>query len=227
MCNYVLEDDFIHRSLVVIIYAGALLGNTNLVRFRATDDDDIDGRKTLPCLPHHRHIIAGDGRFIEQEKVELRRWGGREVTEAGDGFLALFDDPAHGIVCAAAIRDRVGALGLDVRCGLHLGQLEEQAGGSAGGIAVHVGARVAGEAGPGEVLVTSAVRDAESGSGFEFEDLGYRALKGVDREWRLFRLTGLPQDVSDLEPGAWGRCLGAGPVVDLGAGSRGRGAATA
>lgn len=141
-------------------------------------------------------------------REELRRWGGREVTEAGDGFLALFDDPAQGIVCAAAIRDRVGALGLDVRCGLHLGQLEEQAGGSAGGIAVHVGARVAGEAGPGEVLVTSAVRDAESGSGFEFEDLGYRALKGVDREWRLFRVTGLPEDVSDLEPGAWGRIAG-------------------
>lgn len=175
------------RSLQTILFTD-LVGSTE--KAAALGD-----RAWRELLERHHAIV----------REELRNWGGREVTEAGDGFLALFESPAPAIVCAAAVRDRVGRLGLEIRCGLHMGQLEEQAGGSAGGIAVHVGARVAGEAGPGEVLVTSAVRDAESGSGFEFEDLGYRALKGVDREWRLFKVAGLPEDVSALQPGAWRR----------------------
>ncbi|MGH7544134.1 MAG: hypothetical protein ACREK7_09360 [Gemmatimonadota bacterium] len=175
------------RSLQTILFTD-LIGSTE----KAAALGDRAWRELL----ERHHAIVRD---------ELRRWGGREVTEAGDGFLALFENPAQAIVCAAAIRDRLGDLGLGVRCGIHMGQLESQAGGSAGGIAVHIGARVAGHAGAGEVLVTSAVRDAESGSGFEFEDLGRHALKGVDREWQLFRVTGLPVDVSGLEPGAWRR----------------------
>ncbi len=175
------------RSLQTILFTD-IVGSTE----KAAALGDRAWRELL----ERHHAIVRD---------ELRRWGGREVTEAGDGFLALFESPAQGIVCADAIRVRVGELGLEVRCGLHMGQIEGQAGGSAGGIAVHIGARVAGQAAPGEVLVTSAVRDAESGSGFEFEDLGQHALKGVDREWRLFRVTGLPDDVSGLERGLWGR----------------------
>jgi TolB-like protein/class 3 adenylate cyclase/Tfp pilus assembly protein PilF len=175
------------RSLQTILFTD-LVGSTEKA-------SALGDRAWRGLLERHHAIV----------REELPRWGGREITEAGDGFLALFDNPAQAIVCAATIRDRVGELGLGVRCGLHMGQLESQAGGSAGGIAVHIGARVAGEAGPGEVLVTSAVRDAESGSGFEFEDLGHHALKGVDREWQLFRVTGFPEDVSSLERGAWKR----------------------
>ena len=152
-----------------------------------------------------RDLLARHHRIVREE---IRKWGGEEVTEAGDGFLALFASSARAIACAHAARDRVREIGLEIRCGLHMGQLERQPDGSAGGIAVHVGARVAGEAGPGEVLVTSAIRDAEAGSGFGFEDLGSRALKGVDREWRLFRVTTLPDEVDALAPGAWERFRG-------------------
>jgi TolB-like protein/Tfp pilus assembly protein PilF len=138
-------------------------------------------------------------------REELRRWGGTEVTEAGDGFFSLFDSPARAIVCACTIRDRVSELGLQIRGGLHMGQIERDPDGSAGGIAVHLGARVEGKAAPGEVVVTSAVRDAESGSGFGFEDLGRHQLKGIPREWRLFRVTGLPDDAAGLAPGVWQR----------------------
>jgi len=138
-------------------------------------------------------------------REEIRRWGGEEITEAGDGFLAVLGSSARAIACAAAIRDRVREIGLEIRSGIHMGQTELAADGSVGGMAVHVGARVAGEAGPGEVLVTSAVRDAEAGSGFSFEDLGRRELKGVGREWRLFRVSALPEDVESLAPGTWER----------------------
>ena len=145
-----------------------------------------------------RELLARHHRIVREE---FRRWGGEEITESGDGFLALFPTSARAMGCAAAIRDRVREIGIEIRSGVHMGQIERAADGSAGGIAVHVGARTAGEAGAGEVVVTSAVRDAESGSGFGFEDLGPRALKGVDREWRLFRVTALPEDIE--RPGAW------------------------
>ncbi|HUP19699.1 MAG TPA: tetratricopeptide repeat protein, partial [Gemmatimonadota bacterium] len=100
---------------------------------------------------------------------------------------------------------RVRDLDLEIRCGVHMGQVERAPDGSAGGIAVHVGARVAGRAGPGEVVVTSAVRDAEAGSGFEFVDMGPHELKGVDRPWQLFRVTALPGELDGFAPGSWER----------------------
>ena len=118
-------------------------------------------------------------------RAELPRYRGREIDTAGDGFFATFDGPARAIRCAAAIRESAARLGLDVRPGLHTGEVELM-GEKVGGIAVHIGARVAGEAGPGEVLVSSTVKDLVAGSGIEFEDRGSRALKGVPGEWRLF-----------------------------------------
>ncbi|HUP21039.1 MAG TPA: adenylate/guanylate cyclase domain-containing protein [Gemmatimonadota bacterium] len=175
------------RSLATILFTD-IVGSTE----RATELGDRAWREL-----QERHHAAIRG--------ELARWGGREVTEAGDGFLALFDQPARATVCAHAIVERVRELGLEVRCGVHMGQVERAPDGSAGGIAVHVGARVAARAGPSEVLVTSAVRDAEAGSGFAFEDLGPHELKGVDRPWQLFRVTALPDDARALAPGAWER----------------------
>jgi pimeloyl-ACP methyl ester carboxylesterase len=116
---------------------------------------------------------------------QLVRFRGRELDTAGDGFFASFDGPARAIRCACAIVDSVGDLGLEVRAGLHTGECE-QVEGKVGGIAVHIGARVAAEAGPGEVIVSRTVRDLVAGSGIDFSDRGNAQLKGVPGEWDLF-----------------------------------------
>jgi class 3 adenylate cyclase len=116
---------------------------------------------------------------------ELARSHGREVDTAGDGFFASFDGPARAVRCAQAIADGVQELGIDVRSGLHTGECE-LLDGKISGIAVHTGARVAAHAGPGEVLVSSTVKDLVAGSGLEFEDRGVHNLKGVPGEWRLY-----------------------------------------
>ena len=118
---------------------------------------------------------------------ELVRWRGREVDSAGDGFLATFDGPARAIRCASAIVDGVRELGLEVRAGLHTGECEV-ADGKVAGIAVHTGARVAGHASAGEVLVSSTVKDLVAGSGIGFAERGAHELKGIPGEWRLFAL---------------------------------------
>jgi pimeloyl-ACP methyl ester carboxylesterase len=118
-------------------------------------------------------------------RTELGRHRGVEEDTAGDGFFATFDAPARGVRCALAIRDRVRELGLEIRAGVHTGECEVIAG-KTGGIAVIVGARVREQAAPGEVLVTSTVRDLTSGAGLAFEDRGLRQLKGVPRDWQLF-----------------------------------------
>lgn len=115
----------------------------------------------------------------------LERFRGQEIDTAGDGFFASFDGPARAIRCATAVAEAVSALGLDVRWGLHTGECE-LLGGKLGGIAVHIGARVASLCRPSEVLVSSTVRDLVAGSGVAFEDRGSHRLKGVPDEWRIF-----------------------------------------
>ena len=122
---------------------------------------------------------------------ELDRYRGREVETAGDGFLATFDGPARAIRCATAISESVRELGLEVRAGLHTGECELVEG-KVGGIAVHLGARVAARAGPSEVLVSSTVKDLVAGSGIVFEDRGAATLKGVPGEWRLHAVVAAP-----------------------------------
>ncbi len=116
---------------------------------------------------------------------EIERHRGRKVNTTGDGMLATFDGPARAVRCAQAICAVVRSLGIDVRAGLHTGEIEVR-GKDIGGIAVHIGARVAALAGPGEVLVSSTVRDLVSGSGITFTDRGFHRLKGVPDEWRVF-----------------------------------------
>jgi pimeloyl-ACP methyl ester carboxylesterase/class 3 adenylate cyclase len=115
----------------------------------------------------------------------LVRFQGTELDTAGDGFFASFDGPARAIRCACAITENVRDLGLEVRAGLHTGECEVM-NGKVGGIAVHIGARVASSAGPGEVLVSQTVKDLVAGSGMAFYDRGVAELKGVPGEWRLF-----------------------------------------
>jgi pimeloyl-ACP methyl ester carboxylesterase len=142
-----------------------------------------------------RAAEVGDSRWREllerHEAIvrrELERHRGREVNTTGDGFLATFDGPARGIGCARAIAEAVRPLGIEVRAGLHTGECEVM-NGDVGGIAVHTGARVSAEAGPGEVLVSSTVKDLVAGSGIEFEDRGIHELRGVPGEWRLYAVT--------------------------------------
>jgi class 3 adenylate cyclase len=120
---------------------------------------------------------------------QLQRFRGTEHDTAGDGFFASFDGPARAIRCAAAIREGLEPLDLEVRAGLHTGECE-LLDGKVSGIAVATGARVAGHAAPGEVLVSQTVRDLVAGSGIAFEDRGARELKGVPGEWRLYAVTG-------------------------------------
>ncbi len=118
----------------------------------------------------------------------LRRTDGREVDDAGDGFFAVFNHPADAIACACLLSDEVRDVGLEVRSGIHMGEAET-AGPKPGGIAVHIGARVCSQAGPGQVLVSATVRDVMRGSEYGFIDLGEHALKGVPGEIRLFSVT--------------------------------------
>jgi class 3 adenylate cyclase len=119
---------------------------------------------------------------------ELQRFRGREIDTAGDGFLAVFDGPARAIRAGEAIIEALARLGLAVRAGVHTGEIELLPQGQVGGIVVHIGARIAAAAGPGEVLVSSAVRDLVAGSGLAFEDRGTHALKGIPEDRRLFAL---------------------------------------
>jgi class 3 adenylate cyclase len=121
----------------------------------------------------------------ERVRRQLVRYRGRELDTAGDGFLASFDGPARAIRCACAIMDSVRQLGHDLRVGLHTGECEVLEG-KVGGIAVHIGARVAAEASPGEVLVSSTVKDLVAGSGIEFRERGTAQLRGVPGQWRIF-----------------------------------------
>jgi class 3 adenylate cyclase len=118
-------------------------------------------------------------------RQELERFRGREVDTAGDGFFAVFDGPARGIRCARAIVDAVGSVGLDVRAGMHTGEVE-LAGDAVRGISVHTGARIASLATAGEVLVSGTVKDLIAGSGIDLEDRGVHELKGIPGEWRVY-----------------------------------------
>jgi len=126
--------------------------------------------------------------YYSLARRQLGRFRGRELDTAGDGLFAAFDGPARAIRCAAAIRDGMRALSLDVRAGVHTGECE-LIGEKMAGIAVHIGARVAALASPGEVLVTSTVKDLVAGSGIRFEDRGAPPLKGVPGDWHLYAVT--------------------------------------
>jgi len=132
-----------------------------------------------------RELLEQHHRLIRRELIRYR---GAELDVAGDGFFARFDGPARAVRCASAITEGVRELGLELRAGLHTGECE-LLDGKVGGIAVHIGARVAKEAAPGEVLVSSTVKDLVAGSGLQFEDRGATGLKGVPGEWRLYALT--------------------------------------
>jgi class 3 adenylate cyclase len=139
---------------------------------RAAELGDMRWRELLQA--HHAAVRA-----------QLARYGGKEIRGTGDGFFATFEGPARAIGCAHRAVAAVAELGLNIRAGVHTGEVE-LVGGKVEGIAVHIGARIAAEARPCEVLVSSIVRDLAAGSSMDFEDRGILALKGVPGEWHLF-----------------------------------------
>jgi class 3 adenylate cyclase len=126
-------------------------------------------------------------RHYQLVRAHLGRFRGQEVDIAGDGVFALFDGPARGVRCAAALARAVRGLDLELRAGLHTGEVELEDGRPTG-VAIHIGARVVALAGPGEVLVSSTVKDIVAGSGIRFGEWGRAELKGVPGEWTLFRV---------------------------------------
>jgi class 3 adenylate cyclase len=126
--------------------------------------------------------------FYGVARRQLERFRGREIDSAGDGFFAAFDGPARAVRCATAIGAGVRSVGLQVRAGVHIGECEVM-GAKLGGIAVHIGARVAGHAQPDEVLVSSTVKDLVAGSGIAFDERGTHALKGVPGQWSLYAVS--------------------------------------
>jgi pimeloyl-ACP methyl ester carboxylesterase len=140
---------------------------------------EVGDRAWRELLEQHHALI----------RRELVRFRGAELDVAGDGFFARFDGPARAVRCACSITEAVRQLGIEVRAGLHTGECEVMDG-KVGGIAVHIGARVASKAEPGEVLVSSTVKDLVAGSGLRFRDRGTAELKGVAEEWRLYAVDG-------------------------------------
>jgi class 3 adenylate cyclase len=148
--------------------------------------DIVASTEQLAAVGDHawRAILDEHDRTIDQV---VGSYHGRVVRKLGDGILATFDGPARAVRCACAIRDQLATHGVAVRAGLHTGEIELR-GDDVAGMAVHTGARVAGLAGAGEVLVSSTLKDLVAGSGIEFADRGDHQLKGVPGTWRLFSI---------------------------------------
>jgi class 3 adenylate cyclase len=140
---------------------------------------ELGDRRWRELLERHQELV----------RDRLGRYDGREVKTTGDGFLAVFDGPSRAAQSARAIADDIPELGIEVRAGLHTGEVE-LIGDDVGGIAVHVAARIAALAGPSAVLASRTVRDLAAGSGVEFEPAGRHALKGVPDEWDLYSVAG-------------------------------------
>jgi class 3 adenylate cyclase len=121
----------------------------------------------------------------------LRNYRGREISHTGDGFLVLFDGPARAVTCAARIVEQVRDLGIEIRVGVHTGEVE-LIGDQIGGVAVHLASRILDEAGSGTILASSTVKDLVLGSGIGFMDRGPSQLKGVPDTWNLFQVTNVP-----------------------------------
>jgi class 3 adenylate cyclase len=155
------------RRLATVLFTD-IVGSTA----RAAELGDTRWRA---LLDQHDHVI----------RTELARFGGREIDVAGDGFLSTFDGPGQAIRAARAMGDALATIGVEIRAGVHTGEVEVR-GEQIGGLAVHIGARVAAAAGAGEILVSSTVKELLVGSGFVFTDRGEHELKGVPGTWRLY-----------------------------------------
>ena len=162
----------VHSRVLATLLFTDIVGSTAV----ATQLGDARWRALLSA-----HLVAA--------RAELDRFGGREVATTGDGMLATFDGPARALHCAASIRHRANGDGLEIRAGVHVGEVE-LVGDDVRGVAVHEAARIMATAGPGEILVSDLTRALAQASGLQFEDRGVHELKGLDGEWRLAAFAG-------------------------------------
>jgi class 3 adenylate cyclase len=162
------EESVFDRVLATVLFTDIVASTERAVEL---------GDHSWHALDRHHAVV----------RAMLGRYRGREVDTAGDGFFATFDGPARAIRCASAITEAMHSLGLEVRAGLHTGEIET-IGEEVSGVTVHIGARVAALAAPSEVLVSQTVKDLVVGSGVVFEDAGEHELKGIPDRWRLYRV---------------------------------------
>ena len=162
-----LKESDNERILATVLFTD-IVGSTRIA-------SELGDKQWRDQLQRHQNSI----------RKELASFRGREIATTGDGFLALFDGPARAIRCAQAIMKEVRSLGIEIRAGIHTGECELMEK-NVGGIAVHLGARVMAQAGPGEVFVSGTVRDLVAGSGIQFINRGKHILKGIPGEWELY-----------------------------------------
>ena len=160
----------VDRLLATVLFTD-IVGSTQIA-------SEIGDQRWTDLLEKHRTVV----------RKQLDAFRGTEIDTAGDGFLATFDGPARGVRCAQAIVEGTHAIGVDVRAGLHTGEIEVTQGDVAG-IAVHIGQRVSALAGPGEVLVSRTITDLVAGSGLSFLDRGEHELKGIAGRWQLYAVS--------------------------------------
>jgi len=165
------EQATFERQLTTVLFTDVVSSTERAAR---------SGDSAWKALVERHHAVV---------RAMLGRYRGTEVDTAGDGFFATFDGPARAVRCAQAIIEAVRPIGLEIRAGVHTGEVEF-IDDKVGGIAVSIGARVAGRAGPSEVLVSQTVKDLVTGSGIVFEDAAEHELKGVPGRWRLYRVAG-------------------------------------
>ena len=174
------------RSLAAALFTD-IVGSTEIA-------SELGDARWRVLVTHHHEVV----------RRNLKRFGGRERDTAGDGFFATFTSPADAVRCAVASQREVRELGIEIRAGVHFGQVET-VDGKPGGLVVVGAARIMGESGPGTVLVSSSVRDVLPGAGISFDDAGERRLKGLDGEMRLYRVAAVddePVELPDLDPAA-------------------------
>jgi YVTN family beta-propeller protein len=175
------RTDAPERLLATVLFTD-IVGSTRLAA-------ELGDRRWRDLLGRHNAIV----------RKALKRHGGREIDTAGDGFFAAFDQPGNAIGCATELVDALHEMGIDIRGGIHMGEVHVM-GPKVGGIAVHIASRVMSLAGVGEVLVSSTVRDLMTGSDFAFEDQGEHELKGVPGHWRLFAVAIKPEPETEERP---------------------------
>ena len=161
------EEADLERVLATVLFTD-IVGSTEKAAY-------LGDRKWAELLQQHHRIVRG----------LLARYKGNEISTAGDGFFATFDGPARAVRCALATLDAVASLGIEVRAGVHTGEVET-INGQPGGLAVNIGARIGALAGPSTLLASSTVKDLTAGSGLRFEDRGERQLEGVPGSWHIY-----------------------------------------